>query len=535
MKIEETTPMSNDVCSSLESAPFAQSAPLQEAQSPDSPESNTLESSGCEEIQSAQAEQSTVPQPAAALCEQPPTGTAPQSDVWPADVAPPPAVPITVTKLDQYFALIYIAVGYAFIQIFASGHFEFQLTLFTLLYPAVVLCYTFAHGKRPSVESWFWLGAMLCISIPFSYYTVLYALQFLALLAVAAYWTLCVTGALMDESGQKTSNWLLFDVLNAQLIVPYGNFAAHAKVLLRSVRKTKMGRTLLSVLLGVALAVPVFCWVLPLLSSADAGFAAMLEKFIAQFYENFYEFFVKFILSVPVTAFLFGLVYGGLYKRRTQCVKKTDVFQTQDALHFLPNVTIYTALTLLCAVYVLFIGLQGQYLFSAFWGTLPEGFTVSQYARTGFFELCRIAAINVSLLALVNTFARTPRKINAPLRVMNGVLSALSLLLLGTAASKMALYIARYGLTTKRVLTSVFLLWLAIVFVAMLVWQIRNFELVRLCTLSGAVLFCALCVVPVEQCIANYNGARIENGTLAVSDYDENSEAGTLDWMEEKG
>ena len=446
---------------------------------------------------------------------------------------PPPAPPITVISTDKLFALLYVAVGYAFVAAFTHYDTAKNFFWFTLFYCAVVLGYTLAHGKRPSVESWFWLGAMLCISAPYGWYSVLYFLQFLALLCVAAYWTLCVTGALMDESGGKTSNWLVFDVLNAQLIVPYGNFMAHAKVLLRSVRQTKAGRTLLSILLGAAIALPLLCWVLPLLSSADAGFAALLQNFSWKISLHFSEFAIRFILSVPVTAFLFGLVYGGLYQRRTQCISKTQIQKVQDTMHFLPNVAVYTALAILCGVYVVFIGLQGKYLFSAFWNTLPEGFTFAEYARSGFFELCRIAGINLSVLALANTFAGKPRTSSTLLRGLNCALSVLSLLLLGTAASKMALYIAAYGLTTKRVLTSVFLLWLALVFVALLVWQTRKIPLVRVCTLAGVILFCALCVVPVTSCIQQYNMARVENGTLEMEPVLRSPEDNWVDWIDE--
>ena len=48
------------------------------------------------------------------------------------------------------------------------------------------------------------------------------------------------------------------------------------------------------------------------------------------------------------------------------------------------------------AVYILFFAVQSSYLFGAFSRTLPEDFTVAQYAREGFFELCRVMAINFS-------------------------------------------------------------------------------------------------------------------------------------------
>ena len=158
--------------------------------------------------------------------------------------------------------------------------------------------------------------------------------------------------------------------------------------------------------------------------------------------------------------------------------------------------------------------MQAKYLFGAFWGALPEGFSYSEYARQGFFELCRVAAINIVILLAANVMSRAQAAENCLLRVCNTALSALTLLLLATAAAKMALYIAAYGLTVKRVLASVFLVWMACVFVCVILRQFRTVALVRVAVFLGAVLFALLCVLPVGDGISTYNAARAQAGTL---------------------
>ena len=106
---------------------------------------------------------------------------------------------------------------------------------------------------------------------------------------------------------------------------------------------------------------------------------------------------------------------------------------------------------------------------------------------------------------------RAERHVSAALRM--GV-AALTLLLLATAAAKMALYIAAYGLTVKRVLASVFLVWMACVFVCVILRQFRTVALVRVAVFLGAVLFALLCVLPVGDGISTYNAARVQAGTL---------------------
>ena len=125
-----------------------------------------------------------------------------------------------------------------------------------------------------------------------------------------------------------------------------------------------------------------------------------------------------------------------------------------------------------------------------------------------------MAAVNIVILLAANVFSRQQIAENQLLRACNSAVSVLTLLLLVTAASKMGLYILAYGLTVKRVLASVFLVWLAVVFVFILVRQHKTLPLVPLAVFTGAVLFALLCVLPVQQGIMAYNAARVESGTL---------------------
>lgn len=123
--------------------------------------------------------------------------------------------------------------------------------------------------------------------------------------------------------------------------------------------------------------------------------------------------------------------------------------------------------------------------------------------------------MNIIILLAANVLSRRQIGENRLLRACNTAVSVLTLLLLATAASKMGLYILAYGLTVKRVLASVFLVWLAVVFIFIIVRQHKMLPLVPLAVFIGAVLFTLLCVLPVQQGIMAYNRMRVENGTLA--------------------
>ena len=122
------------------------------------------------------------------------------------------------------------------------------------------------------------------------------------------------------------------------------------------------------------------------------------------------------------------------------------------------------------------------------------------------------------MLAAANILSVKPRNRNPALRVFNILLSLITLVLIATAMSKMALYIDVFGLTILRILPSVFMIFMAIVFIGVIVMQKAGFSIVRVSLVAGAVLFTALCLVNVDGLVVRYNTDRYLAGTL--TDYD---------------
>lgn len=492
----------------------------------------------CESVPfSAQAAQPPQPEAPRTPCGQ---GLS-QQPVWPKKEK------IGFTGLDSVFALVFLGLGWMFWEMQAfRDWFQFDYVgtgtaIFCVLYTGAVLAYVYLAGTRPPKESWFWLAVVLCLGLAYALPyggELLGALHYMMLLLAAQYWVLCVTGRLLKQ--KKTSNWLVFDLLNAVVILPWGNFMRLPAALWAGAKRAKphgpgrksaaaetgkyiKSKRVFAVLGGVLAGLLCLCIVLPPLMQADAGFAALFDGFtrwVSRFVENLFSslnvgvFLVKCVLTVPTALFLYGTVYGSVRGRRTCIYQKREVCGIQRGLRVLPRATVGTALLVVCAVYVLFIAVQANYLFGAFWGALPQGFSYAEYARQGFFELCRVAAINIGILLAANLFSKNQLQENRLLRTCNIAVSVLTLLLLATAASKMALYIFAYGLTVKRVLVSVFLVWMAVVFACIIVRQNKRFALVPLAVFTGAVLFALLCVLPVQQGIMAYNAARVESGTL---------------------
>ncbi len=448
-------------------------------------------------------------------------------------------LPYKNTALDVVMAGVYLVLGWLFweMQMWQDGPWRGALAnvaLFSVLYAAAVLCWLFLSGIVPGRESWFWLVVMFGLAfshlLPYAWDLVGFA-QYAALLGVASYWTLSAGGRLYYKG--STSNWIGFDLFNMVFFVPWGNFgrlfaalwgagrdAARTRRAARAQQgKSGRGKRAAAVAGGAAGAAVCLAVVLPWLMAADAGFAALFSGFLdalrrmnAWSFEDSLVLCLKLLCAVPTACYLYGLGYGAVKERHTALFEQREICAAQAGARRLPGVTVGMVLGVLGGVYVLFIAMQARYLFGAFWGALPEGFTYAEYARQGFFELCRVAGANAVILACANIFSRRQKGEWRALRLLNGALAALTLLLLATAAAKMALYIGAYGLTEKRVLASTALLWLVFVFTCVLLRQfsaeaLRRLPLVRAAVWVGAVLFTLLCTVPVIEMMGQYNEA----------------------------
>jgi hypothetical protein len=280
-----------------------------------------------------------------------------------------------------------------------------------------------------------------------------------------------------------------------------------------------MGRQVMSVSLGLLLALLVAGMVLPLLMRADSGGFSQIADGIYEYFRwvqnQFMDIILQVIIAVPTAAYMFGLVSGCAHNRGCRTFKREGIQFSVESMRVLASATVYTVLGLVCCLYIVFIGSQLPYFFSAFVGQRPEGWQVySEYARSGFFELCQIAAINLSLMTLANLLSNKPQRENKVLRIFNCLLSMLTLLLIAAAFSKMALYIGAYGLSIRRLLPCLFMVFLAVVCCGVIVLQKRQFSIVKLSVIVGTVMLCTLSIINPDGFVARYNADRYLSGTL---------------------
>ena len=427
--------------------------------------------------------------------------------------------PFVANRRDSYFALFAFVLGFLFARWVLFAWQGWGVTLFTLLFCGSVTLYMLKKGVQIPKTSWFWLVVVLLIGLSFSLWTNngLAPLHGLLLFGSAVYWILCATGLLIQG---KTSDLLLLDSYNALLVIPFSNFGCQYKGLaLLGNNKLTRGRQVFSIALGLFLSFIVAAMVLPLLMEADSGgFAKLINGILDGFRglgDKFWETFWQLILAVPIAAYIFGLVAGSAHKRGTGLFEKDSTLQQISGLRILPMTTVYILMGLLCTLYIVFIGSQFPYFFSAFVGQRPEGWQIySEYARSGFFELCRIAVINLFVLTAANIMSQKHSRDSMFLKLLNVLLTILTLVLIATAFSKMALYIGAYGLSMRRLLPCVFMTFMAVICGGVIALQKWSFSITRLAVGAGVVIFCMLCIVNPDSLVARYNADRYLSGTL---------------------
>ncbi|MBQ7801760.1 MAG: DUF4173 domain-containing protein [Oscillospiraceae bacterium] len=263
-----------------------------------------------------------------------------------------------------------------------------------------------------------------------------------------------------------------------------------------------------AVVLGLLIAVPLLAVMIPLLMFADAAFEGLVEL-LPDFQGD--EILTTALLGIPL-----GWV---LYTRTTALHHVPREEKAPKARKGLNHLTVNTVLTAVALLYVVYLISQLAYFLGGFSGILPEGYTRAQYARRGFFEMAWLCAINLSVIALsvglVSARGRAPRST----RIICLFLGLVTLFLVAAASAKMFLYIGANGLTRLRVLTEVFMLWLALTTVFVCVWLFRpKLPYMKPVLLTGLALCAGLMWADVDTQVARYNVRAYQEGRLETVD-----------------
>ncbi|MBR3560020.1 MAG: DUF4173 domain-containing protein [Oscillospiraceae bacterium] len=375
--------------------------------------------------------------------------------------ATPERVPFAASRHEIIAALLLYPLAYGYVSQWASySSAEMKLLLAGFTIGFVALTELLHRGVPRKQESWVWLGCALAnlLSLLADRGQVWGDSTYAFLHIFAVWWVLSRSDTLLEGG---SGHLLPLDALDGFVLFPFRHFFLRLRTIgfalsrLRGKRKKPEAETVVWSAVMSAAALGLLVWAANLLISADSGFAALLSEVVRLFrFEwdiDVTEFTGRFLLSLPVGAYLYGLLGGARREDKAALRRRSGAIAEQmEALRGVPERVWLVLMALFCALYALFFAVQGQYLFGAFAGAPAEGFSVAEYARQGFFELCKVMAVNFALLWLVTRSSREDVRRQKALRALCLTLLAESFLLAVVAFSKLALYISCFGFTPKR-------------------------------------------------------------------------------------
>jgi hypothetical protein len=180
-------------------------------------------------------------------------------------------------------------------------------------------------------------------------------------------------------------------------------------------------------------------------------------------------------------------------------------------------------LVVLVLLFASFVGVRLVVLFGGTGYVLRTGgLTSAEYARGGFWQLSTCTVLTLALVAAALRWAPdASRADRARQRGLLGALSVLSLVLAGSALSRMWTYQEAYGFTVLRLLVEVCELWFGLVFLLVLVSliKLKSSWLPRAAIATAAAALLTLAVLNPERLIADANIDRVAAGKPLDSHY----------------
>lgn len=426
------------------------------------------------------------------------------------------------TVKEAIFALISFAFAYFFVDTCLNSNCGLGLFALVCGFAAIVVAYQLINRIKFTVRSIVCLVLLLASgATTFLFDGYLSVDTFFLDMALGLYWLFVSLGGSISK---KFDYLAWFDALKSWFILPFSafgrGFAAFFSVCFGKSAESKKKRVALYVIIGIIVAaIPCSLVVNELMS--DAAFSALIEKIFSFDDLNIGETIGKLVLSIPISCYLFGALFSATRSPKKEMFTYESTHTAANEARFIPLLVVCTALTPLLIVYLLYFFSQTAYFVSAFSNILPSGFTYAEYARNGFFELCRVSVINLVVIAAAEIFSRYAGKKPIVLKVYNSILSVFTLALMVIAQSKLAMYIRTYGMTPKRVNTFWFSIVLGVVFFFILLYQfIPKINFTRCAAVSFAVLFCALIFSNTDAMIARYNIEKYKSGETKTLDTD---------------
>lgn len=357
-------------------------------------------------------------------------------------------VSMTETKLLSAFLVIGLGMGILFDYLFFDRPLGISAAVFIALGTLLTLIVAQRVQRKLSVESYFAMATLIVFGI-------FLAVRLDYFLVFANTVMILFAGAILIATVHGES-------LRSYGVLRYVGLMGSPFIALRSAGAmvTSLGKGRQSArsehwtpyLRGILLAIPLLILFALLFSSADQVFSELIGR---TFHLSIDEELIARIIEVfsvgLVIAGAFGRMFLELDNAELTPLDRTPVPTSQQAKNLVGATETLVVLSLLNALFLVFIAVQIRYLFGSHATLASLGITYSEYARQGFGQLIVTAILSFLVLWVTHKLLdHHEPKTRTRYLWAAGLLTAQVGVILASAYKRLALYESAYGFTLDR-------------------------------------------------------------------------------------
>ena len=368
------------------------------------------------------------------------------------------------------------------IATYIFGHFYASLLVIYFAFAKLAVFYIviveasayFIHKERTK-ESILWATFLLFQGILLGFDRSFEFEKLAFLHATVIYYTLCRFQRL---SLPNTSETILLDFFQGWIIQPFSHIFARIIHVIKYILTHIRSKQIKTILFSIIILIPLVLFALGQLSAIDQNFSALtnsLFRFI--FHELISMNFYRIIWSIPVGAYLFGLI--------SSCILSEKPFISYDGCRefflkkkVIPLISIRITTVVLLALYLAFFIFQLSDLPTVL--AAPTAQSSCEYAVRGFWNFFRIMGLNIVLILALNFLIRKEDTNSTKIDTYILLFTTICFNLL--ACLKLGLYFFTYGYTERRVIALWLLVAIFISLILMIIRMHKKFNLIQFIT-----------------------------------------------------
>ena len=368
------------------------------------------------------------------------------------------------------------------IATYIFGHFYASLLVIYFAFAKLAVFYIvivetsayFIHKERTK-ESILWAAFLLFQGILLGFDRSFEFEKLVFLHATVIYYTLCRFQRL---SLPNTSETILLDFFQGWIIQPFSHIFARMIHVIKYILTHIRSKQIKTILFSIIILIPLVLFALGQLSAIDQNFSTLtnsLFRFI--FHELISMNFYRIIWSIPVGAYLFGLI--------SSCILSEKPFISYDGCRefflkkkVIPLISLRITTVVLLALYLAFFIFQLSDLPTVL--AAPTAQSSCEYAVRGFWNFFRIMGLNIVLILALNFLIRKEDTNSTKIDTYILLFTTICFNLL--ACLKLGLYFFTYGYTERRVIALWLLVAIFISLILMIIRMHKKFNLIQFIT-----------------------------------------------------